>query len=453
MKIVALQAENIKKLVAIEIRPDGNIVQITGKNGAGKTSVLDSIWWALGGTENVQLQPIRKGCEEARIRLDLGELVVTRHFKAGKTSTIKVENAEGAKYPSPQAMLDKLLSALSFDPLAFARMKPREQFDELRRFVPGVDFEAIEREQAGDYERRAERNRAARDARTRLTAIAPAAAGEPTEAVNTGALVTKLEEAGRHNADIETRKGNRERLTARAAQRRKDAERLRAEAEALRLQAKARDGDAATADAEGESIEAQLIAAGELPEPIDTAEIRTSIDAAERANHDFDVIRAREANRAEQTRLAQVNEQEAAALTAAMAKRDADRLAAIAAAKLPVAGITFGTGVVLLNELPFEQASDAEQLRASIAIAMAANPKLRVLRVRDGSLLDTDSLLLLQDMADLNDFQVWIERVDDSGKVGFVLEDGHLKAPEDEAPEPGRGPANIGDGVTTQGKG
>lgn len=47
MKIIALQAENVKRLVAIEIRPDGNLVQITGKNGAGKTSVLDCIWWAL----------------------------------------------------------------------------------------------------------------------------------------------------------------------------------------------------------------------------------------------------------------------------------------------------------------------------------------------------------------------------------------------------------------------
>ena len=43
MKILELRAENIKKLVAVEIKPDGNIVEITGKNGAGKTSVLDSI--------------------------------------------------------------------------------------------------------------------------------------------------------------------------------------------------------------------------------------------------------------------------------------------------------------------------------------------------------------------------------------------------------------------------
>lgn len=34
---------------------------------------------------------------------------------------------------------------------------------------------------------------------------------------------------------------------------------------------------------------------------------------------------------------------------------------------------------------------------------------------------------ILGEMAETNDMQVWIERVDSSGKVGFVLEDGRLK--------------------------
>ena len=49
MNIVKLRAENIKRIVAVEIEPDGALVQITGRNGAGKSSVLDAIWWALAG--------------------------------------------------------------------------------------------------------------------------------------------------------------------------------------------------------------------------------------------------------------------------------------------------------------------------------------------------------------------------------------------------------------------
>jgi DNA repair exonuclease SbcCD ATPase subunit len=54
MKIVNLKADNIKKLVAVEISPADNTVIVTGKNGAGKSSVLDAIWWALSGKKHIQ---------------------------------------------------------------------------------------------------------------------------------------------------------------------------------------------------------------------------------------------------------------------------------------------------------------------------------------------------------------------------------------------------------------
>ena len=59
---------------------------------------------------------------------------------------------------------------------------------------------------------------------------------------------------------------------------------------------------------------------------------------------------------------------------------------------MPVEGLGFGAGIVTFNGLPFDQASTAEQLRVSVAIAMAANPKLRVLRIKHGNDLDADNL-------------------------------------------------------------
>src|SRR5262245_25537416 len=147
MKIISLTAENVKKLSVVEIVPKGNLVQITGKNGQGKSSVLDSIWWALAGTTHIQAAPIRKGADEARIKLDLGEIIVKRVFKRHAaaegeaetyTTAITVENAEGARFPSPQRMLDGFIGALTLDPLEFASMEPREQAETMRRFVPGV---------------------------------------------------------------------------------------------------------------------------------------------------------------------------------------------------------------------------------------------------------------------------------------------------------------------------
>ena len=80
------------------------------------------------------------------------------------------------------------------------------------------------------------------------------------------------------------------------------------------------------------------------------------------------------------------------------------------------------------NGQPLGQASAAEQLRAATAIAAALNPTVRVIRIADGSLLDSDSRAALEDMARAENFQIWLELVDESGELGIVIEDGKIKA-------------------------
>jgi hypothetical protein len=104
-----------------------------------------------------------------------------------------------------------------------------------------------------------------------------------------------------------------------------------------------------------------------------------------------------------------------------MQARKKAREEVIAAAKLP-GGLSLGEGKVELNGLPFSQASDAEKLKASVAVAMAMNPRLRVLRVKDGSLLDTASVETLEVMCKDGGFQLWLERIDPSGKLAIVVE-------------------------------
>jgi hypothetical protein len=105
--------------------------------------------------------PIRKGENSGRIRLNLGELVVTRRFTESG-STLVVENADGARFPSPQKMLDDLIGELSFDPLAFSRMDGRQQYEELKRIAKiDLDMDALERASATDYESRTRMNRMA----------------------------------------------------------------------------------------------------------------------------------------------------------------------------------------------------------------------------------------------------------------------------------------------------
>lgn len=419
MKIVQLQAENVKRLKAITITPDGNIVEITGRNGQGKSSVLDAIWWALSGTTHIQAVPIRKGENEAWIRLDLGEIKVTRTFRAREdktfTTSIVVENTEGARYPSPQRMLDSLLGALSFDPLAFTRMDGKAQMETLKRFVAGIDFDAIDKANKADFDRRTDVNRQARTLRAQAIGIA-VPEDAPAERIDDAALVEEMLRAGEHNALVERRKANRDTFLA-------DTQRLEARAADLRAQAQELLDEAADVDERAAERRRQIAAAEPLPEPIDTAALRERIDDARTINA---AVALREQRRQLEAQAAEA-EAQADALTKAMEERAAQKRDAIAKAALPVPGIGFGEDEILLDGVPFDQASSAEQLRTSVAIAMAANPKLRVIRVQDGSLLDEEAMRILAEMAAAADYQVWIEVVQSGRSAAIVIEDGAVR--------------------------
>lgn len=423
MKVIELHAENIKKLVAVDIRPDTNLVQITGRNGQGKTSVLDALWWAIAGRRNIQANPIRSGAERAVIKLDLGEIKITRTFDrqedGGYTTGLKVEADTGSRFDKPQDVLNALFGTLAFDPLKFLRASPAEQFDMAKAFVPDFDFVANARARKDAFDSRTDTNRRAKEKRALAESIVlpPGAVPKP---VNVSDLQAKLAEAAQINSTIAERAGSRLRaqdqakgLEERANQKRLDAARLIEEAEADEMRAKA--------------IYDQLAGSDER-EPIDVAEIQAQLASATQTNAIAAKAEQRKAANAE----AQALEDQAAALTKSIEEMDAKKEKAIADAEMPIRGLAFGDEQVLLDGQPFEQASDAQQLRTSIAIASALSPKLRVIRVREGSLLDDQAMALLEAFADEHDMQIWIERVG-SGPVGFELENGMLKSDTEEA--------------------
>src|ERR1044071_2011611 len=98
MRVVNLKVANFARLVAIDITPSGDVVTLTGKNMAGKSSVLNALWTALKGKDAAPRAPVRKGAKEAEIRVDLGKYIVIRKFKNtddGEVTTgLVVENAD-----------------------------------------------------------------------------------------------------------------------------------------------------------------------------------------------------------------------------------------------------------------------------------------------------------------------------------------------------------------------
>ncbi len=455
MKIILLEAENIKKIKAVSISPTGPVVEITGKNRAGKSSVLDCIYWALAGKSAIQSDPIREGEDNAQIRLDLGDgkfpkYRVTRTFarKEGATFTtsVRVESPDGAVFKSPQTMIADWLGPMSFDPLEFARDDPKAQFDALKSFVLGFDFEASAALKAEQEERRRTANRRAKELRIMADKV-DVPPGTPEEPIDEAALTDQLEAAILKNAEttsrlskIATWQQEADAIEAgipaalapilrRAAERRaailEQIERLKAELDQLQEQT---DSELAKGRQEALAKVAELrqnaeTARQQRTTPSDVGGLRLKLDEARRTNLAVQAAKTRASYEAQ----AAFQEAEAQALTQALADLEKAKQEAIAAANMPVEGLSFGDGVVLLNGHPFDQASSAEQLRASVAIAMASNPELRVLRIRDGALLDDESMAILEEMLAGTDYQAFVETVESDRPGAIVIEDGSVK--------------------------
>ena len=155
----------------------------------------------------------------------------------------------------------------------------------------------------------------------------------------------------------------------------------------------------------------------------DEEEIRDQIANAETVNQQVRSNQSKKVLSKELTKKRNVSEK----LTNQINQIDDSKTSQVAAAKFPVDGLSFSASEVLYNEIPFNQASSAEQLRVSVAMGIAMNPKLKVLLIRDGSLLDEDNLKMMADMAQEADAQIWLERVGKGQEVSVIIEDGEVQ--------------------------
>lgn len=437
MKILSLNVNNFLRIEALEITPRGNTVKITGKNDQGKSSTLKAIDAALTGGKGAE-EPIHGDATKAEIELKLGSgetinYIVKRTYVRRDDkpvlATLTVTTPDGAKYGKPQETLDKILGAVSLDPVKFLEMKPDQQAKAVRAFVPDYDFVAAEKEIKANFDKRTDVNREVARLKAELDGLGDAR--DVAEPIDVSQLLQAIEDAGKA-----------ERAKMEAEQHVKDAE-FKIEAYGRNKDAIQRKIDglkAQLADAEKEMAEndrfidsgrvmlEEVAAKVSQMRPIpDVSEIRTKIDEAQSFNEQQAEARMHN-SRIERLKAAlEVQEKEAAALTKAITDGREAGDKAMANAKLPVEGLSFTEDTVLLNGYPFSQASFSKRLMTAVAIAAAHAPELRLVRIEDGDKLDDDSQEALAKFADEHDLQVWMETVQHGEPVGFVIEDGKLK--------------------------
>ena len=434
-RIVRLQSTNVKRIKAVTITPEGNVVTIGGRNDQGKTSVLDSIQMCLAGAGTICDKPLRTGADKGEVVVDLGDLIVTRTF-SNKGTFLRITTKEGVAVASPQSILDTLAARISFDPLEFTRMKEDKQVETLRKLV-GLNFSKIESDKKKLYDERTTVNRdlAYLEARMAAMVVYPDA---PPEPVSVRVLMTELQELQKANKArqqkrddlVETArkldvhqawiKTTQEELARVAVERQEKIDRINAESqkETERIQQSLNDHTAQVAE-----YRALIDAAPEIEPDADEAPINAKIESADEVNVKVRANAARAEAAAKAADLAAKTK----TLTGEMEALDKEKQRMLAEATFPLPGLSFDDAGVLLDGEPFNQAGTARKILCSVAIARTLCPKLPVILIRDGSLLDEDSMKALCDAAKEFDLQVWIEVVTDKG-VSVVLEDGEIKA-------------------------
>lgn len=408
MKVSVARLKNFQALKYVEVKPTGTIFVIGGKNGSGKTSTLNGILGAIGGKKSLPDMAVRKGQDKASGEVVFDNGVKSKFTITSKgTWTLELTDANNMEFKSPQSVLDRWYSQLSFDPLKFLQLHPTKQVEVLKGLI-GVDTSAIDREAAEAYEKRTDVGR-------ELKRLEAQNAGmeyykdAPAEPVDTTALVDELRQAQAKKEAAAThaqRVASKEIAVADAQKRVEEFERLLEEAR--------------TTHASQELELKNLLS--ETHEPIDTTELEDRIARASDTNK---MVAANKAHK-----VAVVQYEAVAAEHAALEKKLVDlrekKEQMLVNAKFPVPGLSFTQDAVLYNDIPIQQCSAAEQLRTTTAILFASNPELQTVLIRDGSLLDDDSMDILEELGKKYDRQILLERVGTEG-ASIVIENGEVR--------------------------
>lgn len=415
VKIAQLIAENIKRINTVELEIDeSGLTIVGGKNRQGKTSVLDSIAWTLGGDRFKPSQPAREGSTiPPRIRITLSNgLIVER---SGKNGALKVTDPEGRK--GGQQLLNEFVEQFALNLPAFMEMSSRKKADVLLRII-GIGEQLYEMEQNEQrlYNRRTEIGRIA-DQKKKFALEMPLYSDVPKEPVSAADLIEQQQEILARNGqrqqwqrDIQSIDIAIQNVTAEIARTEQTLADLRAQLASWQEKAAA-----ASKSPEELAMESTAELEDQLRE-VETvnAKVRANMDRqkaildADDFQHQYDDLTA-ELETARQTRLAMLN-----------------------GAQMPLDGLSVENGELIYNGQAWDNMSGADQMIVATSIVRKLNPKCGFVLLDKLEQLDLDTLA---------DFGAWLRReglqaiatrVSTGDECSIIIEDGYSVTPKTE---------------------
>ena len=406
LKINRLEIENVKRVKSVRIEPTANgLTVIGGKNNQGKTSVLDSIAWALGGDRYRPAQAQREGSitpPNLRIIMDNG-LIVERK---GKNSDLKVTDPSGKK--SGQQLLNEFVEQLALDLPKFIDANEKEKARILLNIIGVGDRLAVmDKEEQELYNRRLAVGQIA-DQKQKFAKEQPYYPEAPKELVSATELIRKQQ-------DILAQNGENQRKRDKLHQLEQEYQKVIEELENLLRRQKALEADLEIAKTSAADLTDQ--STKELEESILSIE---EVNRKVRANLDKDKAEedAKEYRRQYRELTKQIED---------MRQSKADLLNN---ADLPLPGLSVKEGELTYNGFKWDSMSGSDQLRVATAIVRKLNPRCGFVLLDKLEQMDTDTL---------NEFGQWLEaeglqaiatRVSTGGECSIIIEDGYVLGQE-----------------------
>ena len=414
MKISRVRAVNFKGIKNIDVLLKKNVNIITGANGAGKSSLKDSIMATLCGAKYTPDVPVRIGQGKAEVTVETDDFIANGIYtKSGRR--IEISSRDGLPIRKPQEFLDKCIGPLTFDPVAFYLAKPPVQVAMLKDLVQ-VDFGDLNARQADIKQKRSdakrEKERLMHEA-GRIQIVGDV----PDEEVSSADLVEKLKAANIQNEEIlEGLRLHEKNVTDLAScdeminERNTQIQQLRSEIQNI--------------------VNSKVALKKTTSEYIHCNLIDTEIIQQEIAESDTFNAAVREKQRRQRLEDASDEQSSLFSELGQQAKvLDAERADRLAKCQMPVKGLSLTDEYVTFGELPLKQVNTGEQLKICVSIAMSMNPTLKTVFVKVND-LDDNNLKILEEFIIEKDYQALLEMKDLSGKIGIVVEDGRIKKKE-----------------------
>lgn len=400
VKINAFVVENLKRVQTVTLAPTpAGLSVIGGRNGQGKTSVLDAIMWALGGDRYRPENARREGASgPTRIKLTLSNgLTVER---SGDKGRLKVTDPEGRRHG--QQLLNDFVAELALNLPKFLQSSEKEKADTLLRIIGvGPQLLKLEQEHSRLYQERLYTGQEQRKAAAHADSL-PEVPGAPEDEISPMELIQ------RQQAILYQNEQNRQKRN-RLEQMQRERESIQEQIDLLTDQLRTLDADLEVARTDAADLEDQS-----------TAELEESLRNIEETNK---AVRINAAKRHAQQR-AEALDRKYRELNESLVRVDNEKKALLEGADLPLPGLSVEGGRLLYKGQPWDNMSGSEQLIVATAIVRKLNPKCGFVLLDKLEQMDLDTLGRFARWLEREGLQAIATRVSTGDECSIIIEDG-----------------------------